>query len=330
LNPYRLREAIREHGITLIGLTASIFNMHLVEVPDLFAGVRQASYGAEAVDRAVADALIAGPYRPGRVTNIYGPTETTIASTSFELDRSHLDRPVQPIGRPLANTRALVMDRSGNLAPVGVPGELWIGGAGVARGYWERPELTAERFVRYPFPADPDADADADADARAYRTGDLVRWLPDGQLEFMGRIDDQVKIRGLRIELGEIESALAAHPAVAQAVVTVREDTPGDKRLVAYCVPRPAAGDAPGEDALREWAARGLPAYMIPQSFVLLDMMPLALTGKVDRRALPTSRPAPSSRRPSPPSGPTSSSGTRSGSTTTSSNSAATHCGWSG
>ncbi|MER6200564.1 alpha/beta fold hydrolase [Streptomyces sp. NPDC001586] len=182
-----------------------------------------------------------------------------------------------PIGRPIANTEAYVMDRYGCLAPLGVPGELWIGGSGVARGYWNRPELTEEKFVPHPFKDGPDA--------RLYRTGDLVRWLPDGNLEFLGRIDQQVKLRGLRIELGEIETVLASHDQITAVVVLVREDTPGDKRLVAYLVPAP--GSDPDTPALREWCKQALPDYMIPGWFVTLPALPLTPNGKVDRKALP-------------------------------------------
>ncbi|MBR7826929.1 amino acid adenylation domain-containing protein [Actinospica sp. MGRD01-02] len=287
LSPVDLRAAIRARGITAIGLTAALFNQQLTECPDLFSGVREVLYGAEAVDRAVADALVAGPFAPGRVTNVYGPTECTVAATGFRLDLSHTDRRAQPIGRPIANTQALVVDRFGALAPVGVAGELWLGGVGVARGYWRRPELTAERFVRNPY--------STDAAARVYRTGDLVRWLPDGNLEFLGRIDDQVKIRGLRIELGEIENVLGADPEIRAAVVIVREDTPGDKRLVAYCVPAdPAAAIDPA--AVRERAARSLPKHMVPPWLVTLDAIPLTPNGKTDRKALPA--PDESSARP--------------------------------
>jgi amino acid adenylation domain-containing protein len=209
-----------------------------------------------------------------RLVNHYGPTECTITS-SFSL--SHDLAKGDQIGRPIANTELFVMDRFGGLAPVGVPGELWIGGVGVARGYWNRPELTAERFVQHPFSDDPSA--------RVYRTGDLARWLPDGVLEFLGRMDHQVKLRGLRIELGEIESVLASHESVASSVVVVREDEPGDKRLVAYCV---AAPDQQLDvSVLRQWCRRSLLENMTPSSLVFLDELPLTPNGKVDRRALP-------------------------------------------
>ncbi|MFE9456343.1 amino acid adenylation domain-containing protein [Streptomyces californicus] len=277
LDPERLREEIRARSISTIWLTAPLFNQHVTDCPDLLAGVKTVMYGGDAVERSVADALVAGPYAPQNLVNGYGPTETTVFATCYVVDPGGPQLTSMPIGRPIANTEALVVDRFGGLAPVGVPGELWIGGPGVARGYWNRPELTEERFVSHPF--------SSGSRERVYRTGDLVRWLPDGNLEFLGRIDQQVKIRGLRIELGEIEAALVADEGVAAAVVLVREDTPGDKRLVAYCVP--AAGHEPTTADLRARLRASLPDYMIPNWFVLLDALPFTPNGKVDRKALP-------------------------------------------
>ncbi|MEV0981865.1 amino acid adenylation domain-containing protein [Streptomyces sp. NPDC049915] len=201
----------------------------------------------------------------------YAPTETTITATTYVLDRPG---PVL-IGKPVANTQVCVMDRAGGLVPVGVPGELWIGGVGVTRGYGNRPALTAERFVPHPFAKG----------ERMYRSGDLVRQFPNGGLEILGRIDTQVKLRGQRVELGEVESTLVAHAEVASAVAAVREDTPGDRRLVAYCVPAP--GHSVEAGALREHCRRTLPGYMVPGVIAVLDALPLTPNGKVDRRALP-------------------------------------------
>ncbi|MFE9431599.1 amino acid adenylation domain-containing protein [Streptomyces sp. NPDC006640] len=217
---------------------------------------------------------------PFRVVNNYGPTETTVIATSTVCVPGDT---VPPIGRPIGNARCFVVDQHGAPQPVGVPGELLVGGVQVARGYLGRPDLTEERFV--PFEAE-------EVGGRVYRTGDLVRWRPDGQLEFLRRIDHQVKIRGNRIELGEVEANLITHPGVGEVAVIVREDVPGDKRLVAYLV---AAGpDAPSITELHAHLGRHLPDYMIPAGFVLLERLPLTANGKVDRAALPV----PDGRRP--------------------------------
>ena len=211
---------------------------------------------------------------PFAVVNNYGPTETTVVATS---GRSRPNDAVIHIGRPIANTRIYILDAHGEPLPVGVPGELYIGGAGVARGYLNRPELTAERFLPDPFSLEPGA--------RMYRTGDLGRWLPDGSIDFLGRNDHQVKIRGFRIELGEIEARLvgpAGIPGVREAVVLAREDAPGAKRLVAYLT-----GEVPPAETLRAHLGAVLPEYMVPAAYVALDALPLTPNGKLDRRALP-------------------------------------------
>ncbi|MHB8519307.1 MAG: hybrid non-ribosomal peptide synthetase/type I polyketide synthase [Limisphaerales bacterium] len=213
------------------------------------------------------------------VWNLYGPTETTIWSTRHRVQPG--TGPV-PIGRPIANTQVYILDRHLAPLPIGVPGELHLGGDGLARGYLNQIDLTAEKFVPDPF--------SEQRGARLYRTGDLARYRADGAIEFLGRIDHQVKIRGHRIELGEVESVLAQHPAVRQCVVGAREDTPGEARLVAYLVPaaEPAANAAELLPFLRE----KLPAYMLPSAFVVLEHLPLTPNGKVDRRALPAPDPA--------------------------------------
>ncbi|HBL27310.1 MAG TPA: non-ribosomal peptide synthetase [Acidobacteria bacterium] len=236
--------------------------------------------GGEALPRDLANQLAAST---GALWNVYGPTEATIWSTLERLEPG--EGPVS-IGRPLANTQIYLLSRRLEPVPVGVPGELWIGGAGLARGYRNRPDLTGERFLPHPFP-----ELVEEPGARAYRTGDLARFLPDGRLEFLGRIDHQVKVRGFRIELGDLETALAAHPAVVQAVALAREDRPGDKRLVAYLVPRPGQA-APDVTALRAWLKDKLPEYMMPALFLPLAAFPLTPNGKVDRRALPKPDPA--------------------------------------
>nr|WP_275899245.1 non-ribosomal peptide synthetase [Pyxidicoccus caerfyrddinensis] len=211
-----------------------------------------------------------------QVHNLYGPTEAAVEVTYYACPRDELARGV-PIGRPVANTRILLLDASGQPVPVGVPGELYIGGIQVARGYWRRPELTAERFLPDAFSSEPGA--------RLYRTGDVARWRMDGTVEYLGRADFQVKVRGLRIELGEIESALRQQPQVLDAVVVVREDRPGDKRLVAYVVAREANGVDVA--ALRLALKEKLPEYMVPTALVVLPALPLNPSGKVDRKALP-------------------------------------------
>jgi amino acid adenylation domain-containing protein len=209
----------------------------------------------------------------GQLWNMYGPTETTVWSTCWRVE--DVESGIR-IGRPIANTSVWILDEHGRRCPIGVPGEIWIGGDGVATGYLNRPELTAERFLPDPFSFAPGA--------RLYRTGDRGRWRADGLLEHLGRNDFQVKVRGFRIELGEIETSLARHPDVVQAVAVTRENTPGDVRLVAYVVARRGALDG---GALRDFLRVTLPEYMIPQHFVVLPRIPLLPNGKVDRATLP-------------------------------------------
>ena len=211
---------------------------------------------------------------PGvRLLNTYGPTEATIVASRCDLTRGSAGA---PIGRPIPGARAYVLDRGGEPAPAGVPGELYIGGSGLARGYLDRPEITAERFVPDPFAGAPGE--------RLYRTGDLVRWRPDGELEFLGRVDHQVKIRGFRVEPGEIEAALRGHPEVHDAAVVLKPGPGGDPRLVAYTV-RERTVDAPAD--LKAHLRERLPEFMVPAVFVELPALPLTPSGKVDRRALP-------------------------------------------
>jgi acyl-coenzyme A synthetase/AMP-(fatty) acid ligase len=225
--------------------------------------------GGEALTPELADALAA---RCGALWNMYGPTETTVWSTCGRVV------PGEPIsiGRPIANTKIWILDERGALAPIGVPGEIWIGGEGVALDYHARPDLTAERFVADPF--------STRSGARMYRTGDRGRYREGGKIVHLGRADQQVKVRGYRIELGEIEAVLAAHPSVAQAVVDARPGPGGEKRLVAYVVAR---SGQPNVGELREHARASLPDYMVPSAFVTIERVPLTPNGKVDRRALP-------------------------------------------
>ncbi|WP_159675618.1 amino acid adenylation domain-containing protein, partial [Andreprevotia sp. IGB-42] len=272
-DPALLASTIAEHGVTVMQATPSGWRLLLdggwSGKPDL-----KALCGGEALAADLAARLLA---HTGSLWNLYGPTETTIWSTLTCISNDETNGAIS-IGTPIDNTQLYVLDTHGRPVPIGIAGELYIGGAGVARGYLNRPDLSEERFV-------PDLFS-AKAGARMYRTGDLVRYLPDGKLDYLGRIDHQVKIRGFRIELGEIESSLTAMPAVREAIVLVREDEPGDKRLVAYVVAT-ATADLPEPAALRSHLLQGLPDYMVPGQFVVLDCLPLTPNGKIDRKALP-------------------------------------------
>ncbi|MEU4744125.1 amino acid adenylation domain-containing protein, partial [Actinosynnema sp. NPDC023658] len=280
LDVRELATVIAHEGVTGLWLTAGLFRLLAEEHPECFAGVSEVWSGGDVVPPATVRRVQEAA--PGIVFGDgYGPTETTTFATH------HLVRPgdaipaTVPIGRPLDNMDVHVLDAHLRQVPPGAPGELYIAGAGLARGYLERPDLTAERFVADPF---------GTPGERMYRTGDLVRWNDAGDLEFLGRADEQVKIRGFRIELGEIEAVLAGVPGLAQVAVVVREDRPGDKRIVAYLVPEAAPdGSTPALDtaALRARAAAELPEYMVPSAFVALETLPLTANAKLDRRALP-------------------------------------------
>ena len=208
--------------------------------------------------------------------NLYGPTEAAVDVTYWACEREGRAATV-PIGRPIANTQIYILDPRLKPTPIGVPGELHIGGVGLARGYHNRPDLTAEKFIRDPFRPEPGA--------RLYKTGDLARYRPDGAIEYLGRLDHQVKIRGFRIESGEIETVLAAHPAVREALVLAREDSPGDKRLVAYLTAKEQK--TLNNSDLRDLLRAKLPEYMVPSAYVILDRFPLTPNGKIDRKVLP-------------------------------------------
>ncbi len=257
-----LAAMVAEHAITHATLPPAV----LATLPDdeTLSSVRVMVLAGDVLTGAVARRWSAGR----RLLNAYGPTEATVWSTVQEVRADDAGEPA--IGRPIPNTRVYLLDARGEPVPVGVAGELYIGGAGVARGYLNRPELTAERFVADPF-----------GGGRMYRTGDLGRWLPNGTIDFLGRADFQVKVRGFRIEPGEIEARLASHPGVRDAVVTVRADASGGRRLVAYF-----AGDASVE-VMRAHLADHLPEHMVPSAFVRLDALPITPNGKIDRRALP-------------------------------------------
>ena len=279
--------AIRRHGVTHLQCTPSLAAMTIAESGvESLAPLRRLLLGGEALPAELAAQVRS--VLPDGLVNVYGPTETTVWSTTYEPADG---KGAVPIGRPIANTRVYVLDGGLRPVPAGVPGELYVAGAGVARGYHARPGLTAERFVPEPFGSAPGA--------RMYRTGDRVRWRPDGTLEFLGRADFQVKVRGYRIEPGEIEALLRAHPAVADAAVVARHDPEDGARLVAYTV---AADGAPAEaSALRAHLAAQVPDYMVPGAFVALDALPLTPNGKLDRRALPEPEAAPAADAYVPP-----------------------------
>jgi len=249
----------------------------LVRLRAMPPGLVRVNLAGEPVSRSLVDALYATGVE--QVFNLYGPTETTTYSTAGHLPAG--DAGIPGIGRPIANTQAYVLDAWLEPVPIGVPGELYLGGAGVARGYLKRPALTAERFVPDPF----GAAAGAEPGGRLYRTGDRVRWRPDGTLEFLGRLDQQVKIRGFRIEPGEIETVLTQHPGIHKAVVIARSDGSGDTHLVAYVEPSDVTLDV--AEVQRSLEQR-LPAYMVPAAIVQLESLPLSPNGKLDRGALPT------------------------------------------
>jgi amino acid adenylation domain-containing protein len=276
LTAAELKRAVAAQRISVMFLTTALFNQLAQSVPEAFGTLRYLLFGGEASDaKAVKRVLEHG--KPQHLLNGYGPTEATTFTTWYEATEVGAGARTLPIGRPLANSEVWVLDREGQLAPVGVVGELYIGGDGIAREYLGRPELTAETFVPHPFSKKPGA--------RLYRTGDLVRYLSDGTIEFLKRVDHQIKIRGFRVELGEIEAVLQEHPAVCERVVVTWKDASGDTRLVAYVVGAQVS-QAPLESELvpqlRSWLRERLPDHFIPSYFVVLDRLPLTPNGKVD------------------------------------------------
>jgi amino acid adenylation domain-containing protein/non-ribosomal peptide synthase protein (TIGR01720 family) len=273
--PARLSEVIAREQVTTLWLTAGLFHLFAEEFPELFRPLRRVLAGGDVLSPAHVRRVLESC--PGLVTvNGYGPTEGTTFTSCHVLRRpDEVPSPV-PIGSPLRNTRVRVLDTHGTPVPIGVPGELWIGGDGLARGYHGRPAWTAERFQPDPSGAEPGA--------RLYRTGDQVRWRRDGTLEFLGRVDRQVKLRGYRIELDEIEAVLASHPAVRRAVVQTLPGEPVGMQIVAYVV---VAKNAPTSEAMLRWLRERLPEYMVPSRIQVLDAFPLTPSGKVDRHRLP-------------------------------------------
>ena len=270
-----LGQAIKRFRVTTLWLTAGLFQLMVDEHLEDLRGVRQLLAGGDVLSVPHVRKLFAE--LPGcRLINGYGPTENTTFTCCYPLVNLNSVNGSVPIGRPISNTTVYILDRYRNPVPVGVPGELYVGGDGVARGYLERPDLNAERFVRDPF-------ANVSG-AQLYKTGDLVRYRATGEIDFIGRIDSQVKVRGFRIEPGEIETLLSEHPSVREAVVVARQDE-GDKHLAAYVTAREEQAPATGE--LRNFLSERLPDHMVPSTFITLESFPLTPSGKVDRRALP-------------------------------------------
>jgi non-ribosomal peptide synthetase component F len=265
---------LRDEGVTVLWLTAALFHRQIEVDVNAFAGLRTVLAGGDVLSVPHIEELRAAVPGCG-VVNGYGPTETTTFALCHRIGAGEeLGRAV-PIGTPVQNVDVRIVGDDGRPVPDGTPGELWIGGAGVSRGYWRQPELTARAFVTAPW--DPAA-------GRFYRSGDLARRRPDGVVEFLGRDDDQFKLRGFRIEPGELESALAGHPQVRGAAVGLRDSHLGDRRLVAWLVPE---GEGLDRRALRSYLRARVPEHMIPAAFVAVDALPVTGNGKTDRKALP-------------------------------------------
>ncbi|MBO1049497.1 MAG: non-ribosomal peptide synthase/polyketide synthase [Dolichospermum sp. DEX182a] len=276
LSPPKFAAYLREQQISVLFLTTALFNQLANFVPEAFNSLRYLLFGGEAVDTIWVREFLQNS-SPQQLLHVYGPTENTTFSSWFLVENVPATATTIPIGRPISNTQLYILDFHHQPVPIGVPGELYIGGDGLARGYLNRPELTLEKFIPNPFSDQPSA--------RLYKTGDLARYLIDGNIEYISRIDNQVKIRGFRIELGEIEAVLNTHPHIQQAVVVVIEDIPSHKRIVAYVVQNERSLTS---NQLREFLQQQLPEYMVPSTFVTLDTIPLTPNGKIDKKALPT------------------------------------------
>jgi amino acid adenylation domain-containing protein/non-ribosomal peptide synthase protein (TIGR01720 family) len=276
LSPQELAVQLRAQRISALFLTTALFNQVAREVPTAFNTQRHVLFGGEAVDpRWVHEVLYKGA--PERLLHVYGPTECTTFATWHLVEFLAEDANTVPIGQPITNTQTYVLDAHLRPVPVGIRGELYLGGDGLALGYFHSPDLTAEKFIPNPFSTRPGE--------RLYRTGDLVRYRPNGSVEFIGRVDQQVKIRGFRIEPSEIEIALSQHPEVRDCLVIARDEMSGEKRLIAYVVP---IDQPPSVGALRRFLQEKLPPYMLPANFVMLDELPLNPNGKINRQALPS------------------------------------------
>lgn len=277
LDPSLFQKVLIEERVSVLWMTVGLFNQYADALSHVLRGLRYLIVGGDSLDpKVIRRVLRTSP--PEKLLNAYGPTECTTFTTIHHIREVDDDAVSIPIGSPIANTQVYILDRRLQLAPIGVAGELCIGGEGVADGYLNRPALTTERFVADTF--------GASSGKRLYRTGDLVRWRPDGAIEFLGRNDHQVKIRGFRVELGEIQARIEQHPAVHEAVVLTKLDETGQKQIVCYLSPKNPA-NVPTIDSLREHVRSALPHYMVPSAFVVLDKLPLNANGKVDRKALP-------------------------------------------
>ncbi|CAD5971665.1 Gramicidin S synthase 2 [Planktothrix agardhii] len=289
LSPQELALSLKENQISVLFLTTAFFNQLANLVPQAFSSLRCLLFGGEAVEpKWVQEVLEKGA--PQRLLHVYGPTENTTFSSWYLVENVASTATTIPIGKAIANTQIYLLDKNLQPVPIGVVGELHIGGMGLAKGYLNRPELTQEKFIPNPFEKDEvipptPLNKDGNEPSKLYKTGDLARYLPDGNIEYLGRIDNQVKIRGFRIELGEIEALLNQNEDVQSACVIAREDNPGDKRLVAYLVPQPEI--ILTIDEIRQFLKAKLPDYMVPNAFVILEALPLTPNGKIDRRALP-------------------------------------------
>ncbi|MEH1944161.1 MAG: amino acid adenylation domain-containing protein [Nostoc sp.] len=281
LSPHEFALQLREKGINILFLTTALFQQIARDVPQVFATLKYLLFGGEAVDTRWIKKIIKHG-APKHLIHVYGPTENTTFSSYYYVQELP-SATSSPIGRPITNTQIYILDTCLQPVPVGVTGELYIGGEGLAREYLNRPELTTKHFIPHPFSNNPKT--------RLYKTGDLARYLPDGNIEFLGRVDNQVKIRGFRIELSEIEAVLSQYPAVKETVVIAREDVPDDKYLVAYIVlnqEQIAMQEVQGFASLfRQFLKEKLPEYMVPSAYAILESLPLTPNGKVDRRALP-------------------------------------------
>lgn len=283
LNPDSLAKTIKHHSVTAMVLTTRLFDQIILADPKTFSGVDHMLLGGEALNPATIAAAIADTdFAPKEIINIYGPTENTDITTTFSVKPGDNVGSNIPIGRPIANTQVYILDKYLQPQPIGVPGELCAAGIGVARGYYNRPDLTSKVFVNNPF---------SDNEDQIYMTGDLCRYLPDGNIEYIGRVDHQIKLRGYRIELGEIETAIKLHPAVSNAVAIVQESSTNEKFLTAYYVPdnEKISDQTLSEriESVRRFTKERLPDYMVPSFIIELEQLPITPNGKLDRKRLP-------------------------------------------